>query len=226
MKKLALALAITAAASSANAVVSVVTGTLDTGSSGSAFSNGGAIAPQTGVVDIDYTASIDVDIINNVAVINSATIVLNGTYEALNPPSASWSNNTWAFDNASYDLTAGGSITSSFPPVIVSEFLFNGGVGATVGTNAGPGVAPTSGSLTCTSGYCSITSLLNSVTLGFTTDLLNGALVTEDYASIAFGTANTTYVASASAVPVPAAAWLFGSALVGLAGVGRNRKAS
>lgn len=30
--------------------------------------------------------------------------------------------------------------------------------------------------------------------------------------------------ASPSAVPVPAAAWLFGSALLGLAGIGRNRK--
>lgn len=34
--------------------------------------------------------------------------------------------------------------------------------------------------------------------------------------------ANTTY--TFTAVPVPAAAWMFGSALVGLAGVGRKRK--
>jgi hypothetical protein len=39
------------------------------------------------------------------------------------------------------------------------------------------------------------------------------------------GDAQGTF-AVASAVPVPAAAWLFGSALVGLAGVGRSRKAS
>ena len=32
--------------------------------------------------------------------------------------------------------------------------------------------------------------------------------------------------ADGSNVPVPAAAWLFGSALVGLAGVGRKRKAA
>jgi hypothetical protein len=32
--------------------------------------------------------------------------------------------------------------------------------------------------------------------------------------------------AAPSAVPVPAAAWLFGSALVGLAGIGRKRKAA
>jgi hypothetical protein len=31
---------------------------------------------------------------------------------------------------------------------------------------------------------------------------------------------------TASAVPVPAAAWLFGSALIGLAGIGRQRKAA
>ncbi|ARN75053.1 VPLPA-CTERM sorting domain-containing protein [Oceanicoccus sagamiensis] len=38
-------------------------------------------------------------------------------------------------------------------------------------------------------------------------------------------TASGTYDVVPSAVPVPAAAWLFGSALVGLAGVGRRRKA-
>jgi hypothetical protein len=32
-------------------------------------------------------------------------------------------------------------------------------------------------------------------------------------------------LAAPSAVPVPAAAWLFGSALLGLAGVSRKRKA-
>ena len=34
----------------------------------------------------------------------------------------------------------------------------------------------------------------------------------------------TGSVAFVAAVPVPAAAWLFGSALIGLAGIGRNRK--
>jgi hypothetical protein len=39
-------------------------------------------------------------------------------------------------------------------------------------------------------------------------------------------TENWVLTANVSAVPVPAAAWLFGSALVGLAGVGRKRNAS
>ena len=40
------------------------------------------------------------------------------------------------------------------------------------------------------------------------------------------GTASGPLTYTPSAVPVPAAAWLFGSALVGLAGVGRSRKAA
>ena len=48
----------------------------------------------------------------------------------------------------------------------------------------------------------------NSVLFGFDAPTLMGGTLTLEVA----------------AVPVPAAAWLFGSALVGLAGIGRNRK--
>jgi hypothetical protein len=34
------------------------------------------------------------------------------------------------------------------------------------------------------------------------------------------------YIGGVTTVPVPAAAWLFGSALIGLAGVARKRKLS
>ena len=48
----------------------------------------------------------------------------------------------------------------------------------------------------------------NSLLFGFDVPTMMGGTVTLEVA----------------AVPVPAAAWLFGSALVGLAGIGRNRK--
>lgn len=51
------------------------------------------------------------------------------------------------------------------------------------------------------------------------------ALGVTDTFSIKSDTGNQTYVASVSSVPLPAAAWLFGSALLGLASVAR-RKAS
>jgi len=40
------------------------------------------------------------------------------------------------------------------------------------------------------------------------------------------GSGNSMYVTSVASVPVPAAAWLFGSGLIGLAGVARKRKAA
>ena len=42
----------------------------------------------------------------------------------------------------------------------------------------------------------------------------------------ALGTASGPLTYTTSAVPVPAAAWLFGSGLIGLAGIGRSRKAA
>lgn len=53
------------------------------------------------------------------------------------------------------------------------------------------------------------------------------SVVTFDTALLAttpLGDVNTSTTYTLTAVPVPAAAWLFGSALVGLAGIGRKRK--
>ena len=44
--------------------------------------------------------------------------------------------------------------------------------------------------------------------------------------SIKADSSNQGYIANVSSVPLPAAAWLFGSALIGLAGVARKRKMS
>jgi hypothetical protein len=44
---------------------------------------------------------------------------------------------------------------------------------------------------------------------------------------VTLGTNGTlTFAANASAVPLPAAVWLFGSGLMGLVGVSRRRKAA
>ena len=55
------------------------------------------------------------------------------------------------------------------------------------------------------------------------------SIATGELASTIFGIFDeccnpTSFTATPSAVPLPAAAWLFGSALLGLAGVGKRRK--
>lgn len=57
------------------------------------------------------------------------------------------------------------------------------------------------------------------------TGWLEGLLVITEYQTAANFT-TTTYSLAPSEVPVPAAAWLFGSAIVGLAGIGRKRQLS
>jgi hypothetical protein len=57
-------------------------------------------------------------------------------------------------------------------------------------------------------------------------DFLSGTVSREDAAGRwNFDGTNLTYGAAVSTVPVPAAAWLFGSGLIGLVGVARRRKA-
>jgi hypothetical protein len=225
MKKLALALAISSVASYSSAAIQSisVSGNMNDGSAGSAFFAGGAIMAQPGAVDIDYIFDLTVDIVGATANVVSATLTLDGTYQSINPPTGAFADNTWDFDNAVYDVSAG-SVVTTFPPVITSDFTFNGGVGATVATNQGAGLSPTSGSLNCIAGYCGLSPLLRGIETSASIDLLNGAAVTAGPMVISFGTTSTTYVANTSAVPVPAAAWLFGSALIGLAGIGRKRR--
>lgn len=112
---------------------------------------------------------------------------------------------TWEVDQLT--LTAGGDASSVGFNCI--EGIFGGFVGSHLCNNTGAGGAPIGPVQT-------IDQLDGMSPTGgdFTTIILLGNGPDLDYFTMTF----------TSAVPVPAAAWLFGSALVGLAGVGRKRK--
>ncbi len=69
-------------------------------------------------------------------------------------------------------------------------------------------------------------STYNAITQGYTLTWSNNFSVTAGGGTPISGTANLTLGGTLTPVPVPAALWLFGSGLVGLAGVGRRRNST
>ena len=142
-----------------------------------------------------------------------------------------------SYEGANHDLTAGtGSLSGT-------TFTYNV---ATGGSNSNAASSYSNTNASC-SGSGSVAGNTVCGTWGGTTGAWEGVTITLDFSpdfssftgSIAAVeksgsglTANTTTINYTVAgvldapaeVPVPAAAWLFGSALVGLAGVGRKRK--
>lgn len=64
------------------------------------------------------------------------------------------------------------------------------------------------------------------VSLGYSASIVNSMLGLGDIRYYAADTMGSLVVSEVSAVPVPAAVWLFGSGLIGLIGVARRRKAT
>jgi hypothetical protein len=235
MKKLALAIAISATASTTAqaAVTSVFTGTMDTLSAGSAYAGStySEVAydvPQPVANSIDYTYTL----VTNFGAFVSASVELNGQFSTLDATGiGQFAENTWTFINAVYDLT--GAATDTTASVIGAyEFLdgtveTNGGVGGSIGAVTATSTL-TGGTAVCVGGSCgSLTpGILSHSDLNyyveFGTFLPVDVDLTVEFVSPSGGTG---YIMSdAAAVPVPAAAWLFGSAILGLAGVSRRRK--
>jgi len=133
-------------------------------------------------------------------------------------------------DTATFDLTwtATSTITSGYTNgTVTSQTTFNllSGVGTTTVTNC----VNNGGTLIdlCTQIALNTPAATNLV-VGSAPQQLPIILIDSSTVNSPVGDifANTTYTFNLPApeVPVPAAAWLFGSALVGLAGVGRKRK--
>jgi hypothetical protein len=232
MRKLALAIAISAAASTAAqaAQTSVFTGTLNSMDAGSSFSAGGAYADAAIAPDLDYTLTY----VANSGAFVSLSLALDGSFTTVGDPAQPpFSQQTWTFTNAVYDLGVNQTNSAGFNgdwSQMIGDVTGGGGMtgfvpGASTvsGTGDGTGVACTGGSCESFDGA----NLVSRFDLDFILDPNNTfAEISHDFqiefASTSGGTGYA--LTSVAAVPVPAAAWLFGSALVGLVGVGRRRK--
>lgn len=230
MKKLALAIAITAAAVSAQAQqTSVFTGTLDILETYSGF-GGGSWGPSDSpaVSSLDYIVTYTA----NFGTFQSLTIELNGSLSTAGSPTVPpFAQQTWTFTDALYTINSANVTTSStWSPdfsTLSGNALVNGG---SQSPGAGAAGTLTSGTAVCGGGSCASftpSNFLSQLTLDFALDANNTfAEISHSLALDFFSNSGATgYSMSASEVPVPAAAWLFGTALVGLAGVARKRNA-
>jgi hypothetical protein len=236
MKRLALAVAISATTAAANAAV--VTSTFD-GSfvdrlDGSGFTTG-TYDPTLGSVSLDYSLAVDA----NFGAYVGSRITLNGTITtagAVGVPK--FAQQTFTFTDAVYTITGTG--TSAVVPAPNPTLSYATAVGTVDTANdvgydgdalqtagAGNG-ALTGGTAVCTGGSCtsfdlnSLFALDAAYAVEFGTFIPQGSDVAINFLSTSGSTGYS--LNSVEAVPVPAAAWLFGSALIGLAGIGRKRK--
>jgi len=137
-------------------------------------------------------------------------------------------NSTYAYTGAGTDdgttlsISVAQAITNSLGlSTITSDISFN----MTTGTGTSEVTACTGSPYVCTAGIVGTTAVYqtqNQVGTGAPSIAWDQILVI-DTGFVGLADSSSSFVATASAVPVPAAAWLFGSALIGLAGVGRKR---
>ncbi|MDV3238638.1 MAG: VPLPA-CTERM sorting domain-containing protein [Gammaproteobacteria bacterium] len=171
----------------------------------------------------------------NIGAVNAGTIGItgdgwNGTYSltllnglngALLGTSVTNPNNAWSFNFTSGSFSMdGGTLTTGFSYTPVSGALTDNGDGTYTASYAfGFGPAPAVATTT-TWDITQIGSTITLTTLDTELDGINGTSFTN-----MFGTISPVMDGSAvSAVPVPAAAWLLASGLMGLVGVARKRK--
>jgi len=137
-------------------------------------------------------------------------------------------NSTYAYtgsgtdDGTTLSISVAQAITNSLGlSTITSDISFN----MTTGTGTSEVTACTGSPYVCTAGIVGTISAYqtqNQVGTGAPSIAWDQILVI-DTGFVGLADSSSSFVATASAVPVPAAAWLFGSALIGLAGVGRKR---
>jgi hypothetical protein len=132
------------------------------------------------------------------------------------------------------ELTVASEVATSIPALglpgtVTASTVYSGSIVGSAWTYSGT-------SQTTFAGCTGNGALCSNVTVGtaaastgnavFTLDILTGGAWFTSSTIATISTLNVDHSLSAvAAVPVPAAAWLFGSALLGLAGVARKRKA-
>jgi len=181
-----------------------------------AVGNIGAVNAGTIGISGDYTGTYSLSLYNVNPGMVSAPGGLLGTSVA-NP------NNPWSFSfNGSGGTFAmdGGTLSTTFTYLPVSGTMVDNGDGTYTGSYSfGFGPAPavattTTWDIALSGSTITLTTLDGDGDGFYGTSFMN-----------AFGTIGPVMNGSAvSAVPVPAAVWLFGSGLMGLAGVARKRK--
>lgn len=135
-------------------------------------------------------------------------------------------NNAWSFDFTGGSFSApGGMLTTGFSYTAISGALVDNGDGTYTGSYSfGFGPAPAVATTT-TWDVTQVGTNLSFVTLDGDANGYYGTSFTNIFGTIG-PVMDGTAMGSVSAVPVPAAVWLFGSGLLGLAGVARRRKTS
>jgi hypothetical protein len=131
------------------------------------------------------------------------------------------------------ELTVASEVATSLPAlgapgVVTASTVYSGSIVGNLWTYSGT-------SQTTFAGCTGNGALCSNVTVGtgapstgnavFTLDILTGGAWFTSSTIATLATLNVDHTLAVAAVPVPAAAWLFGSALLGLAGVARKRKA-
>lgn len=181
---------------------------------------GSAGVAQAGTVGITGSASGTYSL----TLLNGATPppgVVLGT--STTNPSNAWS---FTFSGGSGSFSAaGGMLTTGFSYTPISGALVDNGDGTYTGSYSfGFGPAPAVATTT-TWDVTLVGSTVTLVTLDTEPNGINGTSFTNIFGTIS-PVMNGTATGSVSAVPIPAAAWLLGSGLLGLAGVARRRKTS
>ena len=225
MKKLLLASAIVAASTQAMAAPQTINGVFLENNSTSALVTTGIVGTPATALTLDLAAG------GNIlsATMTVADHITTSTDNAGGPPIADLTINN---SNISYDLSLTGTPTEI--DLTNYNFTWTWGTGAegddSVFTSqthdktcsAGPGIDG------CATAILPSTPDMATLflDLNFDNSINSWSLTFTNVQTTAGGTATTTtvYGSAVSEVPVPAAAWLFGSALVGLAGLGRKRK--
>ena len=184
--------------------------------------------PPTGTQSIsgDNTFYGEIDVDMTTGLLTGLSITSNGSYvstSSLGPALTFAAGSTWSA------VTNGGVAVTSLDPAgsgWVATYTWGELTQDSNEAGTFSGAAPTfNGHSFCTiaqAGSPGWDHAVLTVNLDAMLQVVDATLVTTEVG--AFGNAVTNY--SVSAVPLPAAAWLFGSGLIGLAGVVRRRRAA
>ena len=232
MKKPALVLAIAIASTAAQAQIvnDQYTGALGRMYFDSAFTAAGWTALDVQNSYLVYTVDLSYDAGSNAVLGLDVTLdgLLTNVGTSMMPQST---HQQFTFTNAVYSLDVAKVSQNNvgFTPdfsQLVGDIDINGGVFPAIpGSSAS---TLTSGNVGCIgTQICDafdVEALVSGLSLDFVLDAGNGFAEMAHSVGISFTSQTGSTMFAMTAVPVPAAAWLFGSALVGLAGFKRSRK--
>lgn len=215
--KTLLAVSVLTVAGTASAAVMQLTATLD--------SQVPPLGTQTISGNNNFTGSIDVDL--GTGLLSSLTLTTVGSYtstSSFGPAVTFYTGSTWSANlGGGIPFTTLGEDNGN----LVVTYEWGTATNNSNGAGSFSGTAPTcAGSAPLCSfalaGNPGWDSAVLTVTVDGNLEVVSALLTTSEVGSQ--GVATTNY--SLSPVPLPAAAWLFGSGLIGLAGVVRRRRAA